>query len=53
MDSEILDVSGDIVLYRVNDAIYQARITGNQINDKKILVKDEDVPEIHWVFWSK
>lgn len=52
-DSEILRVDGDIVLYRVNDAIYQARIVGDQLKDSTIIVKDEDVPEIHWAFWSK
>lgn len=52
-DSEILRVEGDIVLYRVNDAIYQARIAGDQLKDTTLVVKDEDVPEIHWVFWSK
>jgi hypothetical protein len=52
-DSEILKVEGDVVLYRVNDTIYQARIDGSQLKDTTIVVKDEDVPEVHWVFWSK
>lgn len=52
-DSEILRVDGDVVLYRVNDTIYQARIEGNQLKDTTVVVKDEDVPEIHWAFWSK
>jgi hypothetical protein len=52
-DSEILRVEADIVLYRVNDTIYQAKIVGDQLKDTTVVVKDEDVPEIHWVFWSK
>lgn len=52
-DSEILRVEGDIVLYRINDTIYQAKIVGDQLRDPTVVVKDEDVPEIHWVFWSQ
>jgi hypothetical protein len=52
-DSEILQVEADTVLYRVNDAIYQARIAGDQLRDSTVVVKDEDVPEVHWVFWAK
>ena len=52
-DSEILRVDGDVLLYRINDAIYQARIVGDQLKDSTMIVKDEDVPEIHWAFWSK
>ena len=52
-DSEILRVDGDVLLYRINDAIYQARIVGDHLEDSTMIVKDEDVPEIHWAFWSK
>jgi hypothetical protein len=52
-DSEVLVIQEDAVLYRVNDTIYQAKIAGDQLKDPTIVVKDEDVPEIHWVFWSK
>jgi hypothetical protein len=52
-DSEILKVEDDLVLYRVNDTIYQARIDGDQLKDTTVIVKDEDVPEVHWAFWSK
>ncbi len=52
-DSEILRVEGDTVLYRINDTIYQAKIVGDQLKDATVVVKDEDVPEIHWAFWSK
>lgn len=52
-DSEILWVGDTKVLYRVNDTIYQAKIVGDKIQDPSVAVKDDDVPEIHWVFWSK
>ena len=52
-DSEVLSVEGETLLYRINDTIYQARIVGDQLKDATVLAKDEDVPEIHWVLWSK
>lgn len=52
-DSEILDVRKDgLVLYRVNDSIFSAQIEGNKLSAPTLLVKDEDVPEVHWAFWS-
>lgn len=53
IDSEILWVGNGTVLYRVNDTIYQARIVGSQIQNSRVLVKDDDVPEVHWVFWGR
>lgn len=52
-DSEILWVGGNTVLYRVNDTIYQASIAGDKLQGPSVVVKDDDVPEVHWVFWSK
>jgi hypothetical protein len=52
-DSEVLWAGSESVLYRINDAIYEARIVGDQLRDSKVVVKDEDVPEVHWVFWAK
>jgi hypothetical protein len=52
-DSEILLVEADTVLYRINDTIYQAKIAGEELKESVVVVKDEDVPEIHWAFWSK
>lgn len=52
-DSEILWAGVDSMLYRVNDQIYQARIVGDKLSDTTMIVKDDDVPEIHWVFWGK
>jgi hypothetical protein len=53
-DSEILDVRKDgLVLYRVNNEIFSARIEGDKLSAPKLVVKGEDVPEVHWVFWSR
>jgi hypothetical protein len=52
-DSEILDVRKDgLVLYRVNDEIFSAQIQGDKLSAPTLAVKGEDVPEIHWAFWS-
>lgn len=52
-DSEILAVSaaGEVV-YRMNDTIYSAKIVGDKITSAAPVVKDIDVPEIHWAFWA-
>ena len=52
-DSEILWVGNNKVIYRVNDTIYEARITAKQIQDRTVIVKDKDFPENHWVFWAQ
>lgn len=52
-DSEILWADGSSVLYRVNDTIYRAKIVGDKLENPTMIVQDDDVPEIHWVFWSK
>jgi hypothetical protein len=51
-DSEVLAVRGQIVLYRVNDTIYQASIVGTRLQNISVAVKGDDVPEVHWVFWG-
>ncbi len=52
-DSEILDVRKDgLVLYRVNDSIFEAQIEGDKLGPATLVVKGEDVPEVHWAFWS-
>jgi len=52
-DSQILNVDpGGNVLYRVNDKIYSAQIQGDGVGPRTLLVQGEDVPEVHWVFWS-
>jgi hypothetical protein len=52
-DSEILDVRSDgLLLYRVNDEIFSAQIEGDKLSAPTLVVKGEDVPEVHWAFWS-
>jgi hypothetical protein len=52
-DSEILWASGDEVLYRVNDEIYRSQITGGQMRNSSLVVKGDDVSEVHWVFFAE
>ena len=51
-DSEVLWADDNTVLYRVNDTIYQAEITGGRLGSPSVVVKDRDVPKIHWAFWG-
>jgi hypothetical protein len=52
-DSEILNVRDDgLVLHRVNYSIFAAHIEGDKLSEPTLVVQDEDVPEVHWVFWS-
>ncbi len=50
-DSEILSVSASgVVLFRVNNSIFQAQIEGAALVRATITVTDKNVPEIHWAF---
>jgi hypothetical protein len=52
-DSEVLDVtSAGEVLYRVNNSIYSGHIEGSKLSGVERLVQGENVPEVHWVFYS-
>lgn len=51
-DSEVLNVSSSQVLYRVNDAIFSARVDGSHVGPASLIASGPSVPEIHWVFWS-
>jgi len=52
-DSEILDVGNDgLVLYRINDEIFSAQIEGDTLSGATLVAKGEDVPQVHWAFWS-
>lgn len=53
-DSEVLAIREDgVMLYRVNDSIYSVRITGTEIKERTLIVKDDRVPDIHWAFWQQ
>lgn len=50
-DSEVLAIAkGGEMLYRVNDAIYSARIEGDRIGEAALVVRAPAVTNIHWVF---
>jgi len=50
-DSEILLVTAaGVVLYRVNESIFEARIQGSKLVDTATIVKDKNAEEIHWAF---
>jgi len=51
-NSEVLWAGSNEVLYRVNDRIFNAKIVGNKLQEPSVVVKGEQVPEIHWVFWG-
>src|SRR6185437_8889396 len=53
MDSEVLAISskGD-VLYRSYDKVFGASIEGTRMTAGKLLAQGDDVPEVHWAFWS-
>jgi len=51
-DSEVLGVRNGAVLYRAGDSIYRAALTGHTLGEPALVAHDEDVPEIHWLFWS-
>jgi len=36
----------------VNDFTFSAQIKGGELAAPSLVVKDYDVPEMHWVFWS-
>ncbi len=49
-DSEVLSIgkNGDM-LYRVNDAIYSAKIDGDSLGSAALVVKSPAAADIHWV----
>jgi hypothetical protein len=53
-DSEILAIAkGGEMLYRIDDAIYSAKVEGNRIGQTSLVVKAPAVANIHWVFGSR
>jgi hypothetical protein len=49
-DSEILGFLGNNVMYRINDSIFQATVLEKSLGPAELIVRDEDVPEVHWIF---
>ncbi len=52
-DSEVLMIQQDLILYRINDEIFEGQIVGEKVINASLLVKDADVPEIHWTFMAQ
>jgi hypothetical protein len=51
-DSEILNITGGHVCYRVNDSIFEAEITGSGIEGKRELGHAPELESAHWAFWQ-
>ncbi len=51
-DSEVLLVTGDRVVYRINDSMYVGRIANGQVVDGTRLATGPEVVGVHWVFES-
>ena len=51
-DSQVLYADDDKVLYRVNRQIFQTRAEGDHLAPLVPIAEDENVSEIHWLFWG-
>jgi hypothetical protein len=52
-DSEILLIQDEKVYFRVNDALYvRDIIDGKALGEPTLLVKEETVPYVHWLFFA-
>lgn len=49
-DSEVLGFRGKNVIYRINDSIFESAVLEKSLAPAKLVVHDEDVPEVHWIF---
>jgi hypothetical protein len=51
-DTEVLLVEGDKVLYRCDRILYEARIDGTRLTDKRKLIERDFIADVHWVFYG-
>lgn len=51
-DCEVLLVEDGQVYYRVDQAIYRAKIGEKELGNPELLVEDKEVPGIHWAFFG-
>jgi len=51
-DSEVLWIEGDKVLYRCDRILYEARIEGTSLKDKRKLIERNFIADVHWVFYG-
>lgn len=53
-DSEILLIENEKIYYRVNDALYvRDIIDGKSLGERTLLVQEETVPYVHWLFFAE
>ncbi len=52
-DSEVILIQNGKVIYRIYDELYVAEIiNGKNLENLKLLLKDDRVPDIHWAFFG-
>lgn len=51
-DTEVLWVENDRVLYRCDRILYEARIDGISLKDKRKLIERDFIADVHWVFYG-
>ena len=51
-DTEVPWVENDRVLYRCDRVLYEARIEGTMLKDKRKLIERDFVADVHWVFYG-
>ncbi len=51
-DTEVLWVKDDRILYRCDRILYEARIEGTSLKDKRKLIERDVIADVHWVFYG-
>jgi hypothetical protein len=51
-DSEVLNITGDQICYRVNDSIFEGEISANEVVAVKLLGRSKELHNAHWAFWE-
>ncbi len=51
-DTEVLWVKDERVLYRCDQTLYEARIEGTRLLDRRKLIERDFIRDVHWVFYG-
>jgi hypothetical protein len=51
-DSEILNIMGNRICYRVNDSVFEATIAKDGIKDERRIARAPELQSVHWAFWE-
>lgn len=51
-DTEVLWVKDEKVLFRCDRTLYEARIDGTRLSDKRKLIERDFIADVHWVFYG-